>query len=78
MKMHLQIHFHHIFHFLREALRGITPLKHEYLIKAITDIVNLLAAEKVSHNIGQYFCGVNLYPMEKKMEVYDPFQLVKL
>ena len=29
---------------LREAFRGITPMKQEYLIKAITDTVNLLAA----------------------------------
>ena len=32
-------------------LRGITPLKQEYCIKVITDIVNLLAAGKVSHDI---------------------------
>ena len=51
---------------LREALRGITTLKKEYLIKAITDIVNLLAAGKVSHNIAQYFCGSNLYPLKIK------------
>ena len=42
---------------LREALRGITPMKQEYFIKAITDTVNLLAAGKVNHNIAQYFCG---------------------
>ena len=51
---------------LREALRGITPMKLEYLIKAITDTVNLLAAGKVIHNIAQYFCGANLYPLKKK------------
>ena len=51
---------------LREALRGITPMKQEYLIKAITDTVNLLAAGKVNHNIAQYFCGANLYPLKKK------------
>ena len=51
---------------LREALRGITPMKHEYLIKAITDTVNILAAGKVNYNIAQYFCGANLYPLKKR------------
>ena len=50
---------------LREALRGITQMKQEYLIKAIIDTVNLLAAGKVSHNIAQYFCGANIYPLKK-------------
>ena len=36
------------------------------MIKAITDTVNLLAAGKVNHNIAQYFCGYNLYPLKKK------------
>ena len=53
---------------LREVLRGITLMKQEYFIKAITDTVNLLAAGKVNHNIVKYFCGANLYPLKKKME----------
>ena len=51
---------------MREVIHCITPMKQEYLIKAITDTVNLLAAGKVSHNIAQYFCGANLYPLKKK------------
>ena len=50
----------------REALRGITLMKQEYLIKAITDTVNILAAGKVIHNIAQYFCGANLFPLKNK------------
>ena len=54
------------FDHLSEALLGITPMKQEYLIKAIIDTVNLLAAGKVNHNIAQYFCGANRYPLKKK------------
>ena len=43
-------------------------MKQEYVIKAITDTVNLLAAGKVNHNIAQYFSGANLYQLKKKME----------
>ena len=53
---------------LREALRGITPMTQKYLIKAITDTVNLLAAGKVSHNISQYFRGANLYLLKINLE----------
>ena len=60
---------------LREALRGITPMKQEYVSKAITDTVNLLASGKVNHNIAQYFCGANLYPLKKKDEGISPISV---
>ena len=51
---------------LREALKCPTPVKSERFLEAVTALVNVLAAGKVSPCIATHMCGAYLHPLAKK------------